>query len=54
MWVERAFMALNVNCVMWKSASSNGWEYFIVWEDFGLSPMYAICVLFELFLFYFG
>jgi len=27
---------------MWKSTSSNGWEYLIVWEDLGLSPMYAI------------
>ena len=26
---------------MWKSTSSSGWEYFIVWEDLGLSPMYA-------------
>jgi len=29
---------------MWKSASLNGWEYLIVSEDLGLSPMYAYCV----------
>jgi len=23
-----AFMALNIDYVMWKSISSNGWEYF--------------------------
>jgi len=32
--------------MMWKSTSSNGWEYLIVWEDLGLSPMYVIWVLF--------
>jgi len=37
--------------MMWKSTSSYGWEYLIVWEDLGLSPMYAIYVLFNLFLF---
>ena len=36
---------------MWKSTSLNGWEYFIVWKDLGLSPMYANCVLFNLLLF---
>jgi len=25
----------------WKSASSYGWEYLIVWKDLGLSPIYA-------------
>jgi len=25
---------------MWKSTSSNGWEYFIVWKDLGSSPKY--------------
>jgi len=34
--------------VMWKSTSSNVWEYLTVWEDLGSSPMYAIYVLFEL------
>jgi len=37
---------------MWKSASLNGWEYLIVWEDLGSSPKYAICVLFKLLLFW--
>ena len=31
---------------MWKSTSSNGWEYFIMWEDLGSSPMYVNYVLF--------
>jgi len=44
MWVERAFMTLNVNYVMWKSISSSGWKYFIVWEDLGLILMYVNCV----------
>jgi len=26
---------------MWKSTSLNGWEYLVVWEDLGSSPMYA-------------
>ena len=30
----------------WKSTSSNGWEYLVVWDDLGLSPMYACYVLF--------
>jgi len=25
----------------WKSTSSSGWKYLIVWEDLGLSPRYA-------------
>ena len=25
----------------WKSTSSSGWEYLIVWEDLGSSPRYA-------------
>ena len=25
----------------WKSTSSSGWEYFIMCEDLGSSPMYA-------------
>jgi len=30
----------------WKSINSSGWEYLIVWEDLGSSPMYAIlCVI---------
>jgi len=30
----------------WKSTSSSGWEYFIVWEDLGSSLMYAnMCYL---------
>jgi len=39
---------------MWKSTSSNGWEYFIMWKDLGSSPMYAklyiilICSLFSM------
>jgi len=32
---------------MWQSTSSSGWEYFIMWEDLGSSPMYAICVVFN-------
>jgi len=36
---------------MWKSIGSNGWEYLIVWEDLGLNPMYAYCVLFDLLVF---
>jgi len=32
---------------MWKSTNSCGWEYFIVWEDLGSSPMFANCVLFK-------
>jgi len=27
------------NVMTWKSTSSNGWEYFIVWKDLGSSPM---------------
>jgi len=54
MRVERVFIALNVTCVTWKSTSSSGWEYLIVWEDLSSSPMYAVDVLFELFLFCFG
>ena len=34
----------------WKSTSSSGWEYFIVCEDLGSSPMYANYVLFDLLL----
>ena len=30
--------------IKWKSTSLSGWEYFIVWELLGLSPMYANCV----------
>jgi len=45
-------MTLNVIGMMWKSTSSNGWEYFIVWEDLGLSPMYVNSVLFDLLLFW--
>ena len=33
-----------------KSTSSSGWEYSNVWEDLGLSPMYAS---FALFLYYY-
>jgi len=33
--------------MMWKSTSSKGLEYFIVCDDLGSSPMYAICVLFN-------
>ena len=33
---------------MWKSTSSSGLEYFILWEDLGSSLMYAIYVLFIL------
>jgi len=28
-----------------KSTSSSGWEYLIVWEDLGSSPVYAFCVI---------
>jgi len=34
--------------MMWKSISSSGWEYWIVWKDLGSSLMYAIYVLFNL------
>jgi len=46
MQVLGAFVALNIDCMTWKSTSSNGWEYLIMWEDLGLSSMYANCVLF--------
>jgi len=36
---------------MWKSTSLSGWEYLIVWEDLGSSPMYVIYMLFNLLLF---
>jgi len=36
---------------MWKSTSLNGWQYLVIWEELGLSPMYAIYVLFNLLLF---
>jgi len=32
----------------WKSTSSSDWEYLIVWQDLGLSPMYVIYVVFNL------
>jgi len=51
MWVVEAFMTLNSDCMMWKSTSSSGWEYLIVWEDLGSSPMYANCVLFNYYCF---
>jgi len=35
----------------WKSTCSIGWEYFIVCEDMGSSPMCDISVLVDLFLF---
>jgi len=33
--------------VMWKSTSSSGSEYLIVWEDLGSSLMYAIGCYFK-------
>ena len=47
MCVVEAFMAFNANRCDMKSTSLSGWEYLIVWKDLGLSPMYAICVLFD-------
>ena len=35
---------------MWKSTSLSDWEYLIVWEDLGSSPIYVIYVLFDLLL----
>jgi len=35
----------------WKSTSSSGREYLFVWEDLGLSCMYANYVLFNYLLF---
>jgi len=37
--------------MMWKSTSSNGWEYLVVWEDLGSSLMYVNCVLFNCYYF---
>jgi len=42
MRVIEVIKAIKVECVKWKSTSSSGWEYLIVWEDLGSSPMYAI------------
>jgi len=39
-------MTINIKFYDVKSTSLNGWEYLIVWEELGLSLMYAICVLF--------
>ena len=36
---------------MWKSASSSGWEHFIMCEDLGSSPMCATWMLFKLYVF---
>jgi len=36
---------------MWKSTSSSGWEYFIVCEDLGSSPMCATWMLIKLYIF---
>jgi len=30
---------------MWKTTSSNGWEYLVMWEDLGSSSMYATVVI---------
>jgi len=38
--------------VTWNSTSSSGWEYLIVWEDLGLSPMYANIMLFYFYVHY--
>jgi len=36
--------------VTWKSIGSSGWEYFILCEDLGSSPMYVnFCVIVLLF-----
>jgi len=47
MRVGEAIKALNMECYVWKSTSSNSWEYFNVWEDLDSSLMYANCVLFD-------
>jgi len=43
--------------MVWKSTSSSGWEYLIVWEDLGLSSIcvnwFIIFVIIYLWLFYF-
>jgi len=46
MRVVESFKAFNADCSEWKSTSLNGWEYFIMWEDLGSSPMYANCMIF--------
>jgi len=35
MRVMGAFMVINIDCVTWKSTSSNGWEYLVIWKDLG-------------------
>jgi len=41
-------MTLMLIIVVWKSTSSNGWEYLIMWGDLDSSPMYAImCYLID-------
>jgi len=46
MRVEGAFMALNIVHVMWKSTSSNGWEYFDYVKGLGFkSYVCHLCVL---------
>jgi len=32
--------------MMWKSTSSNSWEYFIVWEDLGSNFKFYVCQLY--------
>jgi len=48
MRVIGAFKVFNADCYDVESTSSSGWEYFVVWEDLGSSPMYAIFMLFNL------
>ena len=47
MLVVEALRHLMRIVMTWKSTSSNGWEYIIMWEDLGSSPMYANCMLFN-------
>ena len=51
MRVVEGFIPFNSNCMMWKSISSSGWEYLIVWKYLSSSHMYANYVLFNLLLF---
>jgi len=39
------------NVTICKSASLSGWKYFIMWEDLGSGPMYAILCVIKLVLF---
>jgi len=42
MRVGELIMLLIMRGMMWKSTSSNGWEYWIMWKDLGSSLIYAL------------